>query len=263
MRALSGAPMVERLCTWLDDHPEAVGQRPMPAHVATCTTCREGLERLEARLRHSLAAQEEPVPQRVRARILDAVTERHERRPRARDWPAIVPIAALAAVAVFSISRGSRTSSAESKVAERTPSAIDENAEIETAPTDDAGIERKTQPAGAVVPAGLRALQSPAYATNGRLPSEVIQRVVRQHNRTLRHCYENGRRINPKLSGRIVVKFIIDRSGSVTTAEDGGSDLPDEGVIGCVVQAFGNLTFPQPEGGPVSVVYPIVFTPGE
>lgn len=97
----------------------------------------------------------------------------------------------------------------------------------------------------------------------GRLPPEVIQRIVRQNFGRFRLCYENGLRVNPILSGRVTTKFVIDRSGSVLSTQDGGSDLPDKGVVSCVVRAFGNLSFPQPEGGVVSVVYPIVFNPGD
>jgi len=98
---------------------------------------------------------------------------------------------------------------------------------------------------------------------NGRLPPEVIQRIVRQNFGRFRLCYENGLRNNPTLSGRVSVKFVIDRSGAVSTAQDGGSELPDQGVISCVVRGFGNLSFPQPEGGIVTVVYPIIFNPGD
>ena len=98
---------------------------------------------------------------------------------------------------------------------------------------------------------------------NGRLPPEVIQRIVRQNFGRFRLCYENGMRQNPNLSGRVAVKFVIDRSGAVSTSQDGGSDLPDQSVVQCVVRGFQNLSFPQPEGGIVTVVYPIIFSPGE
>ena len=102
-----------------------------------------------------------------------------------------------------------------------------------------------------------------ATQVNGRLPPEVIQRIVRQNFGRFRLCYENGLRTNPNLQGRVAVKFVIDRAGSVSTASDGGSDIPDQGVISCVVRGFGNLSFPQPEGGIVTVVYPIIFNPGD
>ncbi|HEY1693037.1 MAG TPA: AgmX/PglI C-terminal domain-containing protein [Polyangiaceae bacterium] len=102
-----------------------------------------------------------------------------------------------------------------------------------------------------------------ATSVNGRLPAEVIQRIVRQNFGRFRLCYENGLRNNPNLQGRVTVKFVIDRSGAVGMTADGGSDIPDSSVVQCVVRGFGNLSFPQPEGGMVTVVYPIMFNPGD
>ncbi len=99
--------------------------------------------------------------------------------------------------------------------------------------------------------------------TNGKLPAEVIQRIVRQNFGRFRMCYETGLRNNPALQGRVAVKFIIDHDGSVSVASDGGSDLPDREVVSCVVRGFSNLTFPQPQGGLVKVVYPLQLVPGQ
>jgi hypothetical protein len=90
----------------------------------------------------------------------------------------------------------------------------------------------------------------------------VIQRIVRQNFGRFRLCYESGLRTKPTLQGRVAVKFVIDETGAVKSAQDGGSDLPDPHVVSCVVRGFGNLSFPQPEGGVVTVVYPIIFDPG-
>jgi hypothetical protein len=97
---------------------------------------------------------------------------------------------------------------------------------------------------------------------HGRLPAEVIQRIVRQNFGRFRLCYEDGLRASPSLQGRVAVKFMIDRTGAVSLTADGGSDLPDQRVVQCVVRSFGNLSFPAPDDGAVSVVYPIVFQPG-
>jgi hypothetical protein len=100
-----------------------------------------------------------------------------------------------------------------------------------------------------------------APTVNGRLPPEAIQRIVRQNMGRFRLCYENGLRAQPSLSGRVEVKFVIGRDGVVVTAADAGSDLPDSDVRACVVRAFAGLSFPEPEGGIVTVVYPLLFTP--
>ncbi|HEU4412618.1 MAG TPA: AgmX/PglI C-terminal domain-containing protein, partial [Polyangiaceae bacterium] len=101
-----------------------------------------------------------------------------------------------------------------------------------------------------------------ATQVSGRLAPEVIQRIVRQNFGRFRMCYENGLKTNPSLQGRVAVRFVIARDGSVASVANGGSDLPDSGVVSCVVRSFGSLSFPQPEGGIVTVVYPLTLTPG-
>jgi hypothetical protein len=101
-----------------------------------------------------------------------------------------------------------------------------------------------------------------ATTVSGRLPPEVIQRIVRQNYGRFRMCYEQGLGRNPNLQGRVSVRFVIGRDGSVSNVSNGGSDLPDSGVVSCVLSAFYGLSFPQPEGGIVTVVYPIMLEPG-
>ena len=99
---------------------------------------------------------------------------------------------------------------------------------------------------------------------NGKLPPEVIQHIVRRNFARFKLCYTNALRSNPALRGRVTIKYVIDRDGSVKgTPQDAGSDLPDRGVIDCVARAFQTLSYPQPEGGIVTVVYPLVFSPSE
>jgi hypothetical protein len=95
---------------------------------------------------------------------------------------------------------------------------------------------------------------------SGRLPPEVIQRVVRQNYGRFRACYEVGLRSNPNLEGRVTARFVIGSDGSVSNVSAGG-DLPDAGVKSCVASAFYGLSFPTPEGGIVTVSYPIMLTP--
>lgn len=99
---------------------------------------------------------------------------------------------------------------------------------------------------------------------SSRIPAELIQRTVRQNFGRFRLCYENGLRANPNLAGRVSVRFVIGRDGAVMSASNGGSDLPDAGVVSCVVSAFRGLQFQQGEDASVAtVVYPIVFSPAK
>lgn len=99
-----------------------------------------------------------------------------------------------------------------------------------------------------------------ATTVSGRLPPEVIQRIIRQNYGRFRACYVRGLLRNPSLEGRVVARFVIARDGSVATSVNGGSNLPDASVIHCVVSSFRALAFPQPEGGTVTVSYPLMFS---
>ena len=107
---------------------------------------------------------------------------------------------------------------------------------------------------------GSQSMRPGITTASGRLPPEVIQRVIRQNFGRFRACYESGLRGNPNLAGRVAVNFIIGVDGSVGSVSAGG-DLPDKGVISCVARAFGSLSFPAPDGGIVTVGYPISFNP--
>lgn len=94
----------------------------------------------------------------------------------------------------------------------------------------------------------------------GRLPAEVIGRIVLQHATQFRECYQAGLATNPLLSGRVAVKFTIDTSGNAVNVADAGSSLADRQVISCVLALFPGTSFPQPEGV-VEVFLPMSFTP--
>ncbi|MFZ5892653.1 MAG: AgmX/PglI C-terminal domain-containing protein [Myxococcota bacterium] len=97
---------------------------------------------------------------------------------------------------------------------------------------------------------------------SGRLPPEVVQRIVRQNFGRFRACYQTGLSRNPNLEGRVAARFVISRDGSVSNVANGGSDLPDASVVSCVLSAFYGLSFPQPENGIVTVTYPMMLSPG-
>jgi TPR repeat protein len=102
-----------------------------------------------------------------------------------------------------------------------------------------------------------------ARANVARLPPEVVQRVVRSHYDDLRRCYESALAKRPWIEGRVAVRLVIQTDGRVASAENAGSDLPDPEAIECMFAEYRKLVFPSPEGGIVTVVYPIVFTPDE
>lgn len=99
-------------------------------------------------------------------------------------------------------------------------------------------------------------------STSGMLPPAMIQPVVRSNFGAMRECYQQGQARDPNLRGKVVIRFVIGRDGKVARAElTKDSTLPDAEAGVCVVEAFKSLKFPEPDGGVVTVVYPIVFEP--
>ncbi len=80
---------------------------------------------------------------------------------------------------------------------------------------------------------------------------------------TARLCYEDLLHTNDKAAGRVTMQFVIGKDGSVTSTKDNGSDIGDAKMVACIKGAFDKITFPQPEGGTVTVIYPLVFAPGD
>lgn len=117
----------------------------------------------------------------------------------------------------------------------------------------------RARDAAGAPPRGTVRLGSPAIS--GRLPREVVTRIMRQNLGRLRLCYAEGLARDPAITGRLSVRLLVDRDGVLTGISNGGSDVPDGAVTTCVMNTFVGLSFPVPEAGIVVVTQPIVFSP--
>ena len=94
----------------------------------------------------------------------------------------------------------------------------------------------------------------------GALDKSIIDRIVKQHLAKIRYCYQKELNKNPKLFGKLVVKFVIAKDGSVSTATTKASTLGNPIVEKCVNARFMRMRFPAPKGGGIVIVsYPFVF----
>jgi hypothetical protein len=123
---------------------------------------------------------------------------------------------------------------------------VDESGKLSEAP-------RETQP--------LFTQEYCGSAITGRIPAEVIRAEVRSHFGKFRMCYEEVLKVDPKLGGRITTRFIIGLDGTVTEVAASQLTLPSCAFAQCVLDHFEDMTFPKPEGGIVTVTYPIQFAP--
>jgi hypothetical protein len=102
-----------------------------------------------------------------------------------------------------------------------------------------------------------------ARTGTGNLDPQLINAGIHARFRRFRACYVAGLKRNNALAGEVRVKFVIDDRGHATNVEDAGSRIKDKQVVSCIVGEFGALRFPKPEGGTVTVVYPMVFGAGD
>jgi tetratricopeptide (TPR) repeat protein len=99
------------------------------------------------------------------------------------------------------------------------------------------------------------------FEVRGKLPQEVVQRIVRQNFGRFRLCYEQALARNPNLQGNLGIKFVIDQSGTVGNARpNGAGGITDASMRACVAAAHDSLSFPAPESGTVVVTETLGFS---
>ena len=88
---------------------------------------------------------------------------------------------------------------------------------------------------------------------------DMIRKRVRDYLPELEGAYTDAIRRNPKLKGKMVIRFRIDPSGKVSLAVPVESSLEDGGFIAVVLEKIRHWTFNSPAGQTVEVLYPLVF----
>ena len=97
----------------------------------------------------------------------------------------------------------------------------------------------------------------------GALDKSLIDAVIKRNMSQLRYCYQRELTKNPALAGRIQVKFVIAKDGSVSSAVTKSTTMNNPAVESCLNGRFLRFQFPEPKGGGIVIVtYPFVFSPG-
>ena len=88
----------------------------------------------------------------------------------------------------------------------------------------------------------------------------LIDKAIRDHVAQIRYCYSRELNKNPRLFGKVSVKFVIGGTGRVTSSTIKSSTLGNAAVDNCVADRISRIQFPHPKGGvKVTVVYPFNF----
>jgi len=93
----------------------------------------------------------------------------------------------------------------------------------------------------------------------GSIDKELIRKVIQEHAAQIRYCYEQELALNPRLQGKVSIKWIIQADGSATNpqVEEGATTLEDAKVQECMMSRITSWQFPKPKGGGIAVItYP-------
>ncbi|MFO0596672.1 MAG: sterol desaturase family protein [Myxococcaceae bacterium] len=95
----------------------------------------------------------------------------------------------------------------------------------------------------------------------GLLDKSLVQKVVRAHLGLIKQCATQHLAIDGGVNqGRVVVKFVVQATGTVGSSAVVQTTVANEGLESCVAGAVQRMVFPKPRGGGVAVVaYPFVF----
>src|SRR5687768_8775490 len=99
---------------------------------------------------------------------------------------------------------------------------------------------------GAALGSALAALAMWGSARAASIDPKTVDDVVRGKQEAFQTCYDEGLSRKPKLRGKVVVLFRVEKDGSVTTVEARakGTTLKDDTVVTCLLGAFRDLHFP-------------------
>lgn len=101
----------------------------------------------------------------------------------------------------------------------------------------------------------------------GAMDKSLIDAVIKRNMAQIRYVYQRASEKYPGLGGKVTIKFVIARDGSVTKAEVKSSEwniaAAESEVNNGISSLFLKFQFPEPKGGGIVIVsYPFVFSPG-
>lgn len=128
-------------------------------------------------------------------------------------------------------------------------------------------------PPGEVGSTGLVAERRPdseLRGSTGPAPGEIdmtrpigaadVARILRAYEPRLRPCYDRARAAHPTLAGRVNMRFVVDRNGSLNNVDvTGMPEAPD--VATCIRTELQQTHFPRPESGTLPFASGMNFSP--
>lgn len=119
----------------------------------------------------------------------------------------------------------------------------------------------ETDTAGEVGPR-IRTGGNVAGMTGGKVDKASLESVFRRRMSAIQTCYQQALKVNPNLAGKVTIRFTIGTAGTVTDISVADNSTGDSSVGACIIQKVRTWPFPAPEGGAVTVVFPVLLQTG-
>jgi len=95
----------------------------------------------------------------------------------------------------------------------------------------------------------------------GALDRSLIDQVIHQDIDTIAACYHQALAEDESLAGKVVIKFVIAKDGSVSSSTVKRSDLGHANTESCIAQAIQRMQFAEPRGGGIVIAsYPFILS---
>jgi hypothetical protein len=108
---------------------------------------------------------------------------------------------------------------------------------------------------------GSRAVvRSEPPSVSGPLEAGTVVREVRARMGVIKSCYERGLQRDPKLTGRLVLRWTITAAGAVEALAVESNTVAAPEVTSCLTDVVTRWRFPGSTSGPTVVAFPFSFT---
>ncbi|MEZ4375097.1 MAG: AgmX/PglI C-terminal domain-containing protein [Polyangiaceae bacterium] len=120
-------------------------------------------------------------------------------------------------------------------------------AESSEAPAPEAPVP--AEPVGTEAPKFETETRLGAVTVVGKADRDTVAQTINSHLGDVDSCYQSALSANPNLSGRILLKLDVPKSGAPFLIEGPQSDIEDDDLIQCVSQAVLEMPLAEPAGG--------------
>lgn len=92
----------------------------------------------------------------------------------------------------------------------------------------------------------------------GKISEGSVARLFRRKQSAIKTCYERTLKINSKAQGKIKLLIVIGTTGQVQSVRVTQNETGDSQLAACIVSKIRIWHFPRPQGGTVTLMYPIL-----